>query len=166
MFTHSTRTVPCRPVRGFTLIELVMVIVLVGVLAVAVVPNLSILKSFDEAGYRDKVRGALEYARKSAVSQRRNVQVTLAANSLTFRVANDVSDVAAGSTYPRDLTLPVADRACAATNMVCAPSGVTMTGTASVTFSPLGRPSAAAAYTVTGTSALTVTVEAETGYVH
>jgi MSHA pilin protein MshC len=152
--------------QGFTLIELIMVIVLVGVLAVAVVPNLGILKTFDDAGYRDKVRGALEYARKAAVAQRRNVEVTLAANSLTFKIANDVSDVAAGSTYPRNLALPTTDRACAAANMVCAPSGVTLTGTSSVTFSPLGRPSAAATYTVAGTSALTITVEAETGYVH
>lgn len=154
-------------VRGFTLIELIMVIVLVGVLVVAVAPNMNVLNTFDGAGYRDKVRGALEFARKAAVSERRNVRVSLAANNLTFDVDNDVSDGAGAGTYPRILALPALDRACGnITNSVCAPAGVTLNGPVAVlVFSPLGRPSAGAVYTV-GPAALTITVEAETGYVH
>lgn len=153
--------------RGFTLIELIMVIVLVGVLSVVVAPNMNFLKAFDDAGYRDKVRGALEFARKAAVSERRNVRVGLAANNLTFDVDNDVSDGAGAGTYPRALGLPVPDRACGGSaNQVCAPSGVTLVGAVAVlTFSPLGRPSTGAVYTV-GPSAYPITVEAETGYVH
>jgi hypothetical protein len=49
---------------------------------------------------------------------------------------------------------------------VCAPSGVSLTGTATLTFSPLGKPSSVGAYTVTGDSAENITVEAESGYVH
>ena len=153
--------------QGFTLIELVMVIVLVGVLAVVVVPRMDIFNSVNEVGYRDKVRGALEFARKAAVSGRRSVQVTLAGNNLTFSVDNVETGGVGAGTYPRDLTLPAADRTCGgATNQVCAPTGVALAGPATLAFNPLGQPSAEGVYTVTGTAAWTITVEAETGYVH
>jgi MSHA pilin protein MshC len=155
-----------RHACGFTLIELIMTMVLIGILAVVVVPRLNV-KGFDDAGYRDKVRGALEFARKAAVAQRRNVQISLATNNLTFQIDNVGPEAVGAGTYPRNLALPATDRACGgATNSVCAPSGVTLAGPATLTISPLGRPSATAVYTVTGVSAFTVTVEAETGLVH
>lgn len=153
--------------RGFTLVELVMVIVLVGVLAVVVVPRMDLFSGVNEVGYRDKVRGALEFARKAAVSGRRSVRVSLAGNNLSLAADNIETGGAGAGTYPRALALPAADRACGGvTNQVCAPTGVTVAGPATLAFNPLGQPSAGAVYTVTGTSAWTITVEAETGYVH
>jgi MSHA pilin protein MshC len=125
------------------------------------------LRGFDEAGYRDKVRATLEYARKSAVAQRRNVRATLSGNNLALTIDNDIPEGATAGTYPRALALPVPDRACGgATNQICAPSGITLAGTATLSFTALGAPSTAGAYTVTGDAAHTITVEAETGYVH
>jgi MSHA pilin protein MshC len=160
---------PVQPRRhsGFTMIELIMTLVIVGVMAVVALPRLDMLRGFDEAGYRDKVRATLEYARKSAVAQRRNVRVTLAGNNLTLTIDNDITEGGAAATYPRALALPVPDRACGgATNQICAPSGITLSGTATLSFTALGAPSTAGTYTVTGGSAHTITVEAETGYVH
>ncbi len=161
---------PERGQQGFTLVELITVMLLVGILAVVVLPRFDLLKGFDEIGYRDKVRATLEYARKAAVGERRNVRVTLAANGLTLTIDNDVPEGAAASTFPRSLALPTPDRACGgATNAICAPTGVTLAGTAALTFTPLGKPNAAAAYTVTGpapsSSTYAITVAAETGYV-
>jgi len=152
---------------GFTLIELVMVLLIIGVLAVFVIPRLDLLRGFDEIGYRDKVRGTLEFARKSAVAQRRNVNVNLSGNDLILTVAADVPEGAAGTTYGRALVLPSPDRLCAGqpVNQVCAPDGITLTGPANLQFSPLGRPSAAATYTVGGAVPEVITVEAETGHV-
>jgi Tfp pilus assembly protein FimT len=45
---------------------------------------MNLLQGFDEIGYRDKVKATLEYARKSAVAQRRNVQVAIAGSGLTL----------------------------------------------------------------------------------
>lgn len=50
--------------------------ILVGIMAV--VPRMD--------GYRDKVDATLEYARKSAVAQRRSVRVTIAASAVTVEV--------------------------------------------------------------------------------
>jgi MSHA pilin protein MshC len=156
---------------GFTLVELIVVMIVIGIMAVVVMPRFDLLKGYDEVGFRDKVRSTLEYARKSAVAQRRNVRVTLAGNNLTLKVDNDIPEGAGAGAYPRDLDLPAADRACGGTtNQVCAPSGVTLAGPATLTFTPLGAPSAAAIYTVTGEApalaTYAVTVEAETGHVH
>jgi len=160
--------------RGFTLIEMIMVMVMIGILAVVVIPRLDI-RAFKDVGFRDKARGALEFARKAAVAQRRNVQVSLtgANNDLTFKIDNVGPEAVGAGTYPRSLALPATDPACGgATNKVCVPTGpnsvtlISSLGLVPLTFSPLGQPSAAATYTVTGASTFTLTVELETGLVH
>jgi MSHA pilin protein MshC len=149
------------------MVELIAMMLIIGVMAVVALPRLDMLRGFDEAGYRDKVRATLEYARKSAVAQRRNVRATLSGNNLALTIDNDIPEGATAGTYPRALALPVPDRACGgATNQICAPSGITLAGTATLSFTALGAPSTAGAYTVTGDAAHTITVEAETGYVH
>lgn len=160
-------SLPRRDGAGFTLIELVTVMLIIGIMAFVVLPRFDLLRGYDEIGYRDKVKSTLEYARKSAVAQRRNVSVSLAANKLTLTIDNDIPEGAGAGGFPRNLALPAADRACGGTtNQVCAPANVTLVGNAVLSFTPLGVPSAAGLYTVTGDSPYTITVEAETGYVH
>lgn len=157
---------PSRPF-GFTLVELITVMLIVGILAVVVLPRMDLLRGFDDIGYRDKVKATLEYARKSAVAQRRNVRVALAGNNLTLTIDDDVPEGGGAGTYPRNLVLPARDGACGgATNQICAPAGVALTGTATLVFSPLGVPTpAGAAYTVSGEATHNITVAAETGHV-
>lgn len=153
-----------RGTTGFTLIELVMVLVLLGILAVFVLPRVDLTQGFDEVGYRDAVRSTLEYARKSAVAQRRNVRVVLAGNNLTLTIDNVTPDTVGAGTFPRNLALPAADRRCGgAVNQLCAPANIALAGPATLTFTPLGQPNAAAVYTVTGQPA--INVAPETGHV-
>ncbi|MBI5861502.1 MAG: type II secretion system protein [Rhodocyclales bacterium] len=154
------------PQTGFTLVELIMVMVLMGILATVALPRFS-FSGFDEVGFRDKTRATLEFARKSAVAQRRIACVTLAGNNLTLTIDNITPETAGAGACPRPLPLPTSDAACGGpTNAVCAPNGVALGGPAALSFDALGRPSAAAAYTVTGgTITYTVNVTAETGYV-
>jgi len=167
--------------RGFTLVELVMTMIIIGILAVVALPRFDLLSGFDEIGFRDKVKATLEYARKSAVAQRRYVCVTRSASNLILTI-EAVEPENTGHTitcpYTPPLSLPTPDTSCSgsATNRICAPSDVTLDGPATISFSPLGQPTATAncptgtpvnyCFTVTGDSGHTITVEAETGYVH
>ena len=151
---------PQRCQSGFTMIELIVVMVMIGILAVAVLPRLSMLSGFNEIGYPDKVKATLEYARKSAVAQRRQVRVTIAGSGLTVEHQRQTPE-GAGTALWLALNLPGSS-----TNTFAAPSGVSLTPAAdAITFDASGRPDAAKSYTVSG-GAGTLTVEAETGYVH
>lgn len=147
--------------RGFTLVELVMTMIIIGILAVVALPRFDLLGGFDEIGYRDQVKATLEYARKAAVAQRRSVRVTLAGNGLTIDIQRQTPE-GEGTASWAALSLPGTS-----TNQITAPGAVTLTGPATLTFDPLGRPAATSyTYMVTGDSSATITVEAETGYVH
>ncbi len=169
-----------RRQSGFTLIELITVMILVGILAVVALPRLDLLRGFDEIGYRDKVKATLEYARKSAVAQRRYVCVTRNGNgliltrdlrdpdSLSFSNITALTCPDSGSSQ---LSLPSSDtKSCpsgTSANQICAPSGISFAAApALLKFSPLGQPDAAATYTVHGEANYSISVEAETGYVH
>lgn len=73
---------PCA--GGFTLIELVVVLILVGVLAMAVAPRFAQLDGFDASGFSDQLRSVFRYAQKAAVAQRRNVAVTYSASAASL----------------------------------------------------------------------------------
>lgn len=141
------------------MIELVTTMIVVGILAIAVLPRMDLLRGFDEIGYRDRVRATLEYARKSAVAQRRNVRVTLAGGTVTVAIDNAVpEDKDQARSFPRPLPLPGGSA-----NGFGPPEGITLTPDTVLDFDPLGRPSAGAALAVT--NAGNITVHGETGYV-
>lgn len=80
---------------GFTMIELVMIIVILGILAVVAIPRM------DASGYRalefhDKIVAALRYAQKTAVSHRRIVCVAFTASTVTLTIDHDKSGACDG----------------------------------------------------------------------
>src|SRR4030065_1689398 len=74
---------------------LVMVLIVVGVLAVAAMPALFSRLTFDTRRFADQVRAAIQYAQKVAGAQRRNVCVTVTAGSLSLAQATIAGDGAA-----------------------------------------------------------------------
>ena len=164
---------PQRCQSGFTLIELIVVMIIIGIMAVVVLPRFDLLRGFDEIGYRDQVKATLEYARKSAVAQRRYVCVARTGSNLTLTVDKDIPENKLAATCPREQNLNMPG---SGSNGIV-PRGTTTllnTSAASVVFDALGRPwtsasattSSSATLTVHGDSDYSITVEAETGYVH
>lgn len=147
--------------RGFTLVELVMTMVIVGVIAAVAVPRFFDNTVFQSRGFADQVQATLRYAQKVAIAQHRNVCAAFTINSVTLTVA---SANGAGSPCDTALQSPAGD----ASYVITAPAGIAFTALPTgFSFNALGVPSFVAPQTLNITGAANgITIEAETGYVH
>lgn len=93
----------CRRMHGFTMIELITVMVILGILAVVAIPRLNSANN-KALVFRDQTEAALRYAQKSAVSHRRTVCVTFTASSVALKIASTIGATACVSSDP---TLPL-----------------------------------------------------------
>lgn len=144
--------------RGFTLVELIMTMVIVGILAAVVAPRFFDTNVFQSRGFADQVQATLRYAQKVAIAQRRFVCAAFTINSITLTIG---ATAACGT----PLVSPTGD----ASYVINAPAGVAF-GAAPApvdfSFNALGTPTnAPQTISITG-AANTITIEAETGYVH
>lgn len=169
----SIFNVLCRETRGrrrvrmagFTLVELIMVMVLLGLLSIVVLPRLSGSSEFKSVGFHGEVVAALRYAQKSAVSHRRLVCADIAASSVTLTVAAANPASACGTST---LKAPNGDSAYASSSSAFIESGV-----GRIYFQPSGSVTSDGAgtailgkYGITVKGMLPITVEGATGYVH
>lgn len=141
--------------RGFTLAELVVVLILAGILAAVAVPILS-TSAIDEVRFYNETQAFLRYAQKTAISQRRNVCVAFTATSITATVS-----VVFGGACSTALSGPGGVSPYAVTAQNNAGFGATP---AAIIFDENGAPSNPQTLLLTGSSS--IVVEAGSGYVH
>ncbi|MGV8893980.1 MAG: pilus assembly FimT family protein [Burkholderiaceae bacterium] len=147
-----------RASHGFTLVELIMVMIITGIMAAVVAPKLMDNSDIQARGFADQVKASLRYAQKTAVAQRRFVCAAFTSSSITLTI--NAAAACPGAT----LASPSGEL----TYVVTAPSRITFSSTpADFSFDGLGRPSPNTQQTIhIGGIASTITVERETGYVH
>jgi MSHA pilin protein MshC len=155
--------------RGFTLTEMVVTMIILGVLSAFLVPNLIGVSVVQQRADYDKISFALQYARKAAVARRRYTCVALSATAATLTVDPNPPESTAtpfGGTCPfaTALALPAQDSACASTNQTCTKTISLSAAPSSFQFDPLGRASASVTITFSGFPSLKV--ESDTGLVH
>lgn len=143
---------------GFTIVELVVTLVVVGILAVTVLPRFANRTDFDARGFFDATASILRYAQKSAVAQRRTVCVNFGAGSSVTLTLNANFGAACNTALAGpDGTAPYA---------LTAPPGVGFDAQpANFTFLATGAASQGQTITVQGLPGRTLTVWAATGYV-
>ncbi len=148
---------------GYTLVELIMVIMLMGILATNVMPRFFEASRFEAMGYADAILGTVRYARKIALATRCDTRVEV--TPISYALYQRENDCTSGA-----LTRPVA-RPGSEDWSGSAPSGVSV-GTLDIYFDAQGRPHDSSSGTlITASQTLSVgtrsiTLEPATGYVH
>lgn len=180
MNTARPATALCR-CRGFSLIELVTVLILLGIIAAVAVPRFGGVQPFREYGYAEALIAALRYAQQVAVARNQPVIMSIDASGVRICLADSSGHSCPapnGSNAPRYLHNPGSDRRWDGVQAGQAPAGVSLSMSPSTpstfAFNGLGEPvqwndSAWQALSAPMTLTVgnrTITLEAHTGYVY
>lgn len=147
--------------RGFSMVELILALLIVGVLAAVAVPRLVDRGAFQTRGAAAETRAALRYAQKLAMAKNREVCVTVTATTVTLML--NPTQIAGAACIT-----PVSRPGEGADYVLTLPAGVALTPALAFRFDGLGRPVTIPANTnvnLTLGGSLAVTVLRETGYV-
>ena len=147
--------------RGFTMMELIIVILMLGALAIFAIPKLADQGELNEYVFVQEMISAVRFAQKTAIATGCDVNVALTLGgsySLNYRTGGTATTCGTGT-----LTDAVPDPLGSGNYTGSVPTGVTVSNALNVTFDALGQPSAGDTTTFGGR---TLTVEAVTGYVH
>jgi prepilin-type N-terminal cleavage/methylation domain-containing protein len=150
------------PIRcsGFTMLELIIVIVIAGILSFMAVGRLNDTGEVNAHGVAEQIASALRFTQEAAVAQRRLLYVNVNAGSGQVNACLDSSNACA-----QPLAAPGGGNL-----SVQVPTGAVLnTNTAQFSFDGLGRPSTGSQIQIHVTASdgqqFNVTVEPDSGYV-
>jgi len=148
--------------KGFTLIELVLVLVIVSILSVTAIPRFFDALNFSARNFYDETLNSFRYAQKIAIVMGCDVQVATTANSVKLLLR---SNCRAGN-----FTLPLQDPGSGQPFIKIAPSNVTITSVdMPIYFDRVGRAHKNAGQLTNSSLVLagkTISIIAETGFVY
>jgi MSHA pilin protein MshC len=148
---------------GFTLVELVVILIVMSVIAVVGMPRFFGVNQFEQMGYADALASAIRFAQKTAVATGCDTRVQVSASSFALWQRADSCDSGA---FTRALS-----RGGGTQWQGSAPAGVT-SSTLDIYFDAVGVPyrhaddNALSESVDISVGERTLTVEAQTGFVH
>lgn len=160
-----TATLNRSHAAGFTLMELVTIIVIVSILGAMALPRFVGGTSFDVFGFSEQLSQTLRLAQKMAQASRRTTCVTIAASGVTLQRSGTVGSATCDTVLPNPVTNSTA--------ALKIPGGVLVTETV-IRFNAQGQPvsatgavfSAQQDIVISGEHSRIVSIAGETGYVH
>jgi len=151
---------------GFTLIELVAILIVVGVISVVALGRLPNTNTFATSAFAQEVRAALRFGQKFAVTSGCDVQAIVdgTGDSYALQLRTDATGAASSCLSASGLFAgnPLRNPQSGAAFAGAAPGGVDITGSMTVTFDAAGAVAAGGTVSVGGQ---TVSVTAPSGLV-
>lgn len=139
--------------RGFTLVELVMVLTLIGVLAVVAVPRMLDLTAWRLGAFADTLQADMAAMNRRALAQRQPITATLRDTGVVF---TDASGTLATLDCPAAAAPCIADPGSRTVVFNAANSGRAITSTGAALVVTIGS----------GSSTRRLQIETETGLIH
>lgn len=143
-------------ITGFTLVELIVVILIIGILSITIAPRFFGVTSYEDRKAADELLTALRHTQQMAMNRGGGIQLVLSANNFTVQRSDASPLRSPDGLFPYTKTFP---------------NSITATPN-TIRYNALGQPVSAAGVPIAGNFTIdingspAITIEANTGYVH